>query len=231
MEENANNKIIDATAQSIIDYGLDSMVDISEIALDTLLEESILKEIPIVKTVVNLSKIGFAIREKHMLKKTLMFINKLNSNGVASIEYVKYKSKLKNKDKILYKELENILIIIDRIIEENKSIILANLFYNYILKNITWEEFQELSVIVDNIFINDLPELVNIYEKRDLTMNDIINQISFNRLKTQNLVMDFKSTVRGENGNISFFYSEKDYVITSLGIKLYEYGIKNIDNM
>lgn len=228
MEENLENGIVEVTAESIISYNLESIIDFTEIGLDNLLDDSVLKEIPIVKTAVSIAKTGFAIREKHMLKKTLIFINQLNTNGLNDEIYEEYKEKLKSKDKILYRELENALIIIDRFIDANKSKILANLFYNCIHKKITWDDFQELSIIVDNIFISDLSEMRNIYDKRELTMNDIINQISFNRLKTQNLVKDVNSRIRGTNGNISVFYNEKDYTITSLGIKLFEFGMKSI---
>lgn len=222
------NSIVDIMAESIINYNMESVMDFAEVGLDNLLEESFLKEIPMVKTVVNLAKTGFAIREKYMLKKTLIFINQLNSNGLSEEVYNDYKEKLKSKDKVIYRELENVLIIIDRMIDSKKSIILANLYYNYISKKLTWNEFQELTIIVDNIFICDLPEMSNIYNKKELTMNEIINQTSFNRLKTQNLVMDINSKVRSENGHISIFYNSKDYTITSLGINFFELGIKNI---
>lgn len=229
MEESLENSIVEITAESIINYNLESIIDFAEIGLDNLLDESVLKEIPMVKTAVSIVKTGFAIREKHMLKKTLIFINQLNTNGLNDEVYEAYKEKLKSKDKILYRELENILIIIDRFIDANKSKILANLFYNYIHKKITWDDFQELSIIVDNIFIKDLSEMRNIYDKRELTMNDIINQNSFNRLKTQNLVKDINSRIRGANGNISVYYNANDYTITSAGIKLFEFGLQSIE--
>lgn len=220
-----SSNIVESTANTIVNYNVDTAMDLSEIGIDSLLDDSIFKEIPIVKTIYGVAKTGFAIREKHMLKKTLVFINQLNNNGLSNEKYIEYKEKLKNKDEFAFKELEYALIIIDRYVELNKNIILANLYFNYIDKKIDWNQFQELSIIVDNIFLSDLEELEKIYQKRAITMNDINNKISFRRLRVQNLVEDIESMLRMPNGSIGMYYNENDYQITLLGTLLYEYGL------
>ena len=219
------DNIIESTANTIANYNLDTAIDISEIGLDSLLDDSILKEVPLIKTAYGVAKTGFAIREKHMLKKTLIFIDELSKNDIYNKNYIEYKEKLKTKDKFLMKELEHILIIVDRYIELNKNKILANLYYNYIDKKIDWIQFQKLSIIVDNIFLSDLPELENIFSKKAITMNDIKDKIGFRRLKTQNLVEDIESKQRRTNGNIGMIYNANDYQITLLGELLFTYGI------
>lgn len=220
-----SSNIVESTANTIVNYNVDTAMDLSEIGIDSLLDDSIFKEIPIVKTIYGVAKTGFAIREKHMLKKTLVFINQLNNNGLSNEKYIEYKEKLKNKDEFAFKELEYALIIIDRYVELNRNIILANLYFNYIDKKIDWNQFQELSIIVDNIFLSDLEELEKIYQKRAITMNDINNKISFRRLRVQNLVEDIESMLRMPNGSIGMYYNENDYQITLLGTLLYEYGL------
>lgn len=217
--------IIESTANTIVNYNLDTAIDLSEIGLDSLLDDSILKEMPLIKTAYGVAKTGFAIREKHMLKKTLTFIKQLNDNGISNKNYIEYKEKLKNKDKFVFKELEHILIIIDRYVEANKNKILANLYFYYIDKQINWEQFQELSIIVDNIFIGDLDELEIIYQKKYITMHEIKNRVSFRRLKVQNLIEDIESMLRMEDGSMGMFYNENDYKITLLGELLFKYGV------
>lgn len=220
-----SSNIVESTANTIVNYNIDTAMDFSEIGIDSLLDDSVFKEIPIVKSIYGIARTGFAIREKHMLKKTLIFINQLNNNGLSNENYIEYKEKLKNKDKFVFKELEYALIIIDKYVELNKNIILANLYFNYINKKIDWDQFQELSVIIDNIFLSDLDELENIYQKRTITMNDINNKISFRRLRIQNLVEDIESMLRMPDGSIGMYYNENDYKITLLGTLLYEYGL------
>ena len=223
--KNIETDIVQSTAKTIVDYNLDTAIDFAEIGIDSFLDESLFKDLPLLKTIYGVAKTGLAVREKHFLKKMLVFINKLNSNGISNENYQKYKEKLKANDKFILKELEHVLIVIDRYIELNKNIILANLYYNYIDKKINWEQFQELSIIVDNIFLSDLNELENIYLKKSITMNEIKNKISFRRLKVQNLVEDIDSILRTPDGRIGMYYNENDYRITELGILLFKYGL------
>ena len=120
------NGIVESTAKTIVDYNLDTAIDISELGLDSLLDESLFRDLPIVKIFYGVTKTSIAIREKHLLKKTLIFINQLNNNGISNKNYQEYKEKLKNNDKEILRELEHALIIIDRYIDTNKNVILAN---------------------------------------------------------------------------------------------------------
>lgn len=219
------DNIVESTANTIANYNLEMAIDLSEIGLDNFLDDSILKEVPLIKTAYSLARTGFAIREKHMLKKTLIFINELNKNGISNKNYKEYKEKLKAKDKFLMRELEHVLIIVDRYIELNKNKILANLYFNYIDKKINWGQFQELSIIVDNIFMSDLDELEYVYQKKYITMNEIRNRVSFRRLKVQNLIEDIESMLRMEDGRMRMFYNENDYKITLFGELLFKYGV------
>ncbi len=219
--------IVKSVAETIIDNNVDTTIDFFEVGLDSLLDDSLIKDLPLVKTVYGIAKTGFAIREKVLLKKTLSFIIALNSNDVSNEEYQKYTEELKNSDKIRMRELEFALMLIDKYIEERKTIILANLYYNYVCKNITWDEFQELSIIMNNILIKDLSELQNIYIKGEITKKQIKDSISFKRLETQNLVKKIETSERNDDGSISEYYYEYDYEITSLGINLIRYGMKD----
>ena len=70
-----SSNIVESTANTIVNYNIDTAMDFSEIGIDSLLDDSVFKEIPIVKSIYGIARTGFAIREKHMLKKTLIFKN------------------------------------------------------------------------------------------------------------------------------------------------------------
>lgn len=221
-----NNDITKNVAKSIIDYNADNIIEFGEIGLDSLLNDSILKEIPFIKTVYGITKTGFAIREKHMFNKTIQFIYYINNYGKDKDKFEEYKEELKTNNEKCLKELERVLILIDRYIDDGKVNVLAKLFLNYIENNIFWEDFVELSTILDNIFIKDLKELENIYRSNSITMNQIVDKVSFIRIKNQNLVEDIQTKIRRANGSISHVFNEYDYKISELGIKLYKYGIE-----
>lgn len=220
-----NNNFVKLTMDTLVNNSIDVGIDFLEMGLDSILEDSILKEIPIVKTVYAISKTGFAIREKHMLKKTIIFLQQLNSNGVGNETYENYKQRLRENDEHLYKELEHVIIYIDRIVDERKMLILANLYYNYISGNFLWDQFLEMVNIVDNLFISDLAELNNIYHKQTIFEYEVHNTISLNRLLTQNLISKIESCVREPDGRVSMYYTDGDYCISSLGTNLIRYGV------
>ena len=105
------DNIVESTASTIVNYNVDTVIDFSEIGLDSLIDNPLLKEFPLIKTAYGVAKTVFAVREKHMIKKTLTFIKQLNDNGISNKNYIDYKEKLKNKDRFVFKELEHILII------------------------------------------------------------------------------------------------------------------------
>ena len=220
-----NNNFVKLTMDSLVNNSIDVGIDFLEMSLDSILEDSILKEIPIVKTVYAISKTGFAIREKHMLKKTIIFLQQLNSNGVGNETYENYKQRLRENDEHLYNELEHVIIYIDRIVDERKMLILANLYYNYISGKFLWDQFLEMVNIVDNLFLSDLDELNNIYQKQTIFEYEVHNTISLNRLLTQNLISKIESCVREPDGSVSMYYTDGDYCISSLGTNLIRYGI------
>ncbi len=225
-----NNEVTKSFAKSILEYNTDNIMELGEIGLDCLLDDSILKEIPFIKTIYGITKTGFAIREKHMFNKTIQFIQYINNLGKGNDKFEEYKKELKLNNEKCLKELERVLILIDRYIEVGKVNILARLFLNYIESNISWDDFAELSIILDNIFIKDLKELEKIYSSRYITMNQIFDKLSFRRIKNQNLIEEIQSTIREQNGSISHYFNEFDYQINELGIKLYKYGVENTNN-
>ena len=227
VDRKMDGNLIDIVADSIIEYNTDTAIDLLDVGICDILEETALKEIPVVKTVTNIAKTGIAIRERFLLKKTLNFIKKLKNNLLSDDEYNKYVERIKLKDKNLYSELERVLIIIDRMLDARKSDILANLYYSFICKKITWDEFEELSIITDNLFVNDIHDLEIIYNKKQIKSNEIINHTIINRLTTLNLLQKIESIMREDNGSLSFGFEEYDYSITDLGLKLIEFGVKN----
>lgn len=68
-----NTSINDAFSKELIDSSLDLATDYSEIALDSILNNDLISEIPVVKSIVALGKVGISIKEMHFAKKVLFF--------------------------------------------------------------------------------------------------------------------------------------------------------------
>lgn len=217
--------IIKSIGATILECNSDLFTDIGEIGVDFAFDESPLIELPFVKTVFSFAKTGLAIRERHMINKTLKFINGLNSNNIGSKEYENYKKKIENNDKDLYQELEHIVLILDRIIENEKADILANLYSAYVNKKISWGEFKNFSLVLDNFLLYDRVSLSLLYE-RPRQLKDTEDSIgTTSRLISLGLAYKislYRRDVMTES--ISFVLPQNDVAITEFGKKFYECG-------
>jgi hypothetical protein len=155
---------IDTVMKSIFSDELGSLgIDIAETGIDSLLESEVLKNIPIVKTVGALAKVSLAIRDKHLLKKLLCFIETLNQGNANPEEMEKRKEAAHNNEKWLRKEIELITIHIDRLDELEKAQLTAAFYIEYINQKISWIQYREYLAIIERVFFQDFIQLLNIY--------------------------------------------------------------------
>ena len=113
--------------------------DTLEIGIDAFLEDGVGKDIPLLSTVVGLYKIGKSVNELYLLKKLEIFVIAMN-DGIANQEDIdKHKSIILSNPKQRSKEIEFLLILINRYINENKPILLAKIYLAYLNSIIKWD--------------------------------------------------------------------------------------------
>lgn len=121
---------------SLFEKTADVGIDFAELYLDNVLDivsgNEILKEIPVVKTLYTIGKVGAAIHEKNLLRKTLIFITSFNSKTITPKKLDKYKKKINEKPHYVQEELGRVLLILNKILDDSKAQILANLYRNYV---------------------------------------------------------------------------------------------------
>lgn len=153
-------EMLPAFQDSIFDSTLaDSAIDIAEVALDTILVNGVLQEIPIVKTIIGIGKFIYTVRDRNFLKQTFAFFRHLHDGSVSNEDFTKYKSQLENDPIKAERELSRVMILLDRTIETEKSEILAAFFGAYIKGAISWDKFCELSEALDRLFLIDVDML------------------------------------------------------------------------
>ncbi|MGW7160716.1 hypothetical protein [Paenibacillus taichungensis] len=113
--------INDAVSNELINTALDLTVDYSEIALDSLLSNDLISEIPIVKSIVALGRFGISIKQLHFTKKVLCFLKEFHSRSSTN-NIVKFKNKLNTDQKFKDKVTEQIILMIDRLRTEQRAI-------------------------------------------------------------------------------------------------------------
>lgn len=135
--------------------------DFAELGLDAVMEDGILKDVPLVSTAVALYKIGSSIKERHNLKKLHIFMNEINK-GVANKEKLEeYKQKFHSNDKFRNQEIEYLLVLLERYISYDKPQMLAKLYLAYLDNKISFEEMKMYAEVIDRFLGMDCYTLIS----------------------------------------------------------------------
>lgn len=133
--------------------------NIMEVGIDSFLDDGVLKDVPFLSTVMGVYKVGTSIRERFHFKKLLVFIEGLNKNINNEDELKNYQMKFRDNSKFRSEELEYIVVIIDKFLSLEKSVMLSRLYLAYLDNEIIWDEFLVYSEVVDRLFKYDCDRL------------------------------------------------------------------------
>ncbi|MBG6063542.1 hypothetical protein IWX83_003352 [Flavobacterium sp. CG_9.1] len=126
----------------------------SEVFLDTLLEDGILKDIPIISSIIGIGKTGMKISEMLLMKKLLYFITQVNE--IPAHEREKVISEIDNSKSYRIKVGEKLLYIINECDDHEKSEIMGKLSIAVHSRSIDWEDFLKCSLVIEKCMVKDL---------------------------------------------------------------------------
>ena len=122
------NSLSVAVGDSLKEESIACINDLAEVGLDAIMDDGILKDIPILSTAVAVYKIGSSIKERNNLKKLIIFLNALNHGILNEQKRNEYQQKFKSNEKFRNQEIEYLLVLIDRYISYDKPQLLAKLY-------------------------------------------------------------------------------------------------------
>lgn len=93
------DKIIPSFSSSLFDGSKDSIGNIVELGIDSLLDDGLFKNIPIVSMLVGVKNTYQNIHDRNLLKQTLTFIKQFNSGTINEDKLNKYKETLHKDSK------------------------------------------------------------------------------------------------------------------------------------
>ena len=85
---------------SITDVG----IEFAELGIDSILSDGVLKDIPIVGTIVGVGKLAHNVHDRNLLRQTLTFIKEFNRSSINSGKIEKYRKKLHDSPQKLEEE-------------------------------------------------------------------------------------------------------------------------------
>ena len=189
------DELTDSFEKSLFNDSNDVISDYLELGVDSFISDEILKEIPIVKSIASVLRIGKNIHDRNLLKQTLTFINEFNNNNISIEKLNRYREGIENDDKKCEEELGRVLLLLNSYIDKEKSIMLAKLFKAYINMEINWNKFCEYSEIISRLFIQDFDLLRKIYYSQVNDTSNINDIYRVERLNSLGVIgMTFKSS-------------------------------------
>lgn len=204
------------------------IAELGEIGLDSLMDDGILKEIPIISTAVAAYNIGNTIRERHSVAKLYAFIQAINEGIMSDTQRESYIDDFIKNDKQRNSELQYLMIILDRYVDFDKPRALAKIYLAYLKKQISWLDVRKYAETIDRFLAGDIEVLKS--QKYFNTQDNIITD-SLQRLVAMGLIIEerpkpsVKSDVRGEiivDRLALHKQNRREYSITKYGKKLIE---------
>lgn len=205
-------KLIDEISSSSIG---NIAIDISEVAIDSILEEGLLRDLPGLNIISGLIKTTKNIREKIFAKKILLFLQSLNDCELSKRQSFvnKFDSNPKKKQRIG----ETLIVILERIDNLEKPIVIGNLFKAYLIEEINYEEFLKMSSIVNKVDLNDLRLLKNAKNTKNVP-TEILESLAINGLMNFGIMGQPLTSDMTETSPYLF------YVTNKIGRKLLKFG-------
>lgn len=215
-------EIIDSWSKTIAKSNMsDILIDLSEVGLDNIVDCELIKEVPVIKSIVSVYKIGHTLRERSYVRKLALFLNEINGASIENGKMEAYLRRITNNKSTFQHELEYVLTILDGFVNEAKSKLLGKLYVAYIKGKIDWKGFCQYSETIDRFLIGDFECL-----HRDVMENKNRSEFeasSLQRLQGLGLVKpNEKASVYDVNGTPISWQHDGTYVLTTFGRYLYD---------
>ena len=210
--------LVGSLEDSLTENMFDTVGDLAEVGLDAVMDDGVLKEIPLLSTVAGLYKIGHTIKERHTIKQLALFVTELNKGCVDKNKTNRILEKLNGNQQQSKQEIEYILVVLDSYLEYEKPKMLAKLYMAYLEQRIGWTEFLMYAAILRTL----LPQDVRILQSHDFNAGALIcmqmDSASWLRLLSAGFV--YEQGVMRFNDDISKNHDlDVPYSITKFGQK------------
>jgi hypothetical protein len=129
----------------------------AEIGLDAVLSEGLLKDIPVVNTLVALGKLGVSINDRILIKKLLAFLSKFQA--VAPQKRMEMVRKLESDSAYGRKVGEHVIELLDRIESHLKPPMVALVFKAYLASSIDGGMLHRLNNSIERIPLFEIPNI------------------------------------------------------------------------
>ncbi|MFV0212494.1 hypothetical protein OBK22_11910 [Empedobacter falsenii] len=136
----------------------DVTFDLAETFTDAILSDGILKDIPIIGTIVGLTKASINFKDRLFIKKLIYFMSE-----ISEIDKVKRNRMIQKIDESKEEKIkigEKLIYIIDKCEDHISTQYISKLFKSFLNEEITYDEFLRGAIIIQKIYIKDFEKFL-----------------------------------------------------------------------
>lgn len=149
------SKISDQLESAIGNHSLqDSTSALMEVALDSVMEDGTLRDIPILGSLIGFGRAAVSIRDRMFINKLGYFLKEIES--VPSEKRRAMIDEINASEEAEVKVGEKILYVVDRCQDHESSRAAGKIFKAFLEKDIVYSEFVSLAAAVDRLAFSDL---------------------------------------------------------------------------
>lgn len=139
-------------------------IEIGEVALDELLADGLLREVPVLSSLVGLTKAGVQIANYLLIRKILRFLYHLED--VSEEKRTQFVDQLRRSG-TLKQVGEQLLLLLHRLDDMQKPELVGRVFRAYLEGRIDHRTYRRLCTAVDRISLQSVPGLIDFYQSTD----------------------------------------------------------------
>lgn len=150
--------LVDSVAsEQLVDLAGDSL----EVAFDAILDDGILKEIPVVGSVLKLIRTGISIKDAIFVRKLRRFLVAIGQ--VDQKERAEFAAKMDAEPAYKAKVGDKLLVALDRLDDVEKARLLADAFAGYVKGRYSYKLFSSLTTAIDRLILAYVDDYQQIY--------------------------------------------------------------------
>lgn len=204
------------------DYLQEIATDLGDVAIDQILTDEILKEIPIFGLLLKTYKSAIGIREQIFIKKIAIFL--FNLKDVSKEKRQAFINKIDTEKEFGHKVGEKLLILLERVDDLQKPQIIAKIFKAAVNEHINYEQFLKLSAIVERAFLPDLLTLkTGKHQTKDVLDHFVSIGVMTLNIELKRNLYRVRASIGGKDTPPE---PELKYIPNTLYYLLIQYGLK-----
>lgn len=138
-----------------------TLADLTELLVDARLPDGLLREVPLIRTVMSFAKTGILVRDWLFLRKVQRFLSHMED--VPEAERLDFASRIEADEQFMHRVGENLVLELDRLNDMQKPDMLGRVFKAWLTREIDEPTYGRLASAIDRISMGSLDALRQFY--------------------------------------------------------------------